>query len=483
VRNLADEVQLLVFTVQDITERKAAEGALQLSEEKFAKAFVSNPSAICLTGMADSRVVDANPAFTRIFGFPREEYTGRTILQLGLWPTPEDREAAVGELQREGFFRNRQQKMRTKYGEERDFLASAEAISIGDEPMIVSTWLDITDLKRTENELRESEQRFRLALKNAPVTVAAQDPDLRYIWAYNQRTARPEDIIDSFDRDIFTPEEAAHITAIKQRVLQENIELREQMWFNRPHGRIFLDVCWEPIHDPAGKVTGVASATVDLTPLKLAEEALQASLAEKEVLLKEVHHRVKNNMQVISSLVDLQADEVKDEAMRTIFQDLIYRVRAMAMVHEKLYKSVELAQVDFADYAQSLLRYLWQAQGALTSGIELNLHLKPVLLSVNASIPFGLILNEVFTNALKHAFKGRDRGAIVVSLGQEEGRLVHLEVGDDGIGLPPDLDWQNSRSLGLRLVNTLARQLHAETEITSAQGTRFALRFEKHERN
>ncbi|MFO7714638.1 sensor histidine kinase, partial [Desulfosarcina sp.] len=313
----------------------------------------------------------------------------------------------------------------------------------------------------------------------APVSVAAQDRGLKYIWAYNQRTARPEEIVGHFDWDIFTPEEAAHVTAIKHRVLKENIELREQMWFNRPGERIFLDVCWEPIHDQSGRVIGVASATVDLTPIKLAEEALKASLAEKEVLLKEIHHRVKNNMQVISSLVDLQADEVKDSAMRAIFQDVIYRVRSMAMVHEKLYQSSDLAQVDFADYAQSLLVYLWRAQSPVASAIQLDLDLKPVSLSVNAAVPCGLILNELFSNALKHAFPGRGSGKVMVALDEDGGGKIRLRVCDDGVGLPSGLDWEKSHSLGLRIIRTLARQLNAKVEVSNVQGTQFTILFKR----
>ena len=164
------------------------------------------------------------------------------------------------------------------------------------------------------------------------------------------------------------------------------------------------------------------------------------SLAEKEVLLKEIHHRVKNNMQVISSLVALQAERSPDAAMRAVLKDVTHRVRSMALVHEKLYQSADMAQIEFAEYARSLLGYLWRAYGTTASGVRLTLDLQPVPLSVNAAVPCGLILNELVGNALKHAFRGRRRRG---------GRIAARQRGRPG--MPPRARQRRGPAGGVRL--------------------------------
>ncbi len=230
--------------------------------------------------------------------------------------------------------------------------------------------------------------------------------------------------------------------------------------------------------DAAGVLLGGFGITQDITARKQAEERLKASLHEKEVLLQEIHHRVKNNLQVISSLINLQTATQDDPALQTSLGDVRDRVRAMALVHEKLYQSGDLARLNFADYATSLLQHLWRAHGSTTDPVRLALALQPVALPVDTAVPCGLILNELASNALKHAFPNQTGGEVTVGLSQDAtSREVCLRVSDNGPGLPPNLNWRESRSLGLRLVQMLTQQLHGTVETGPGPGTEFRILF------
>jgi PAS domain S-box-containing protein len=218
-----------------------------------------------------------------------------------------------------------------------------------------------------------------------------------------------------------------------------------------------------------------------ITERKQAEEAIKASLHEKDVLLKEVHHRVKNNLQVISSLVSLQASGSKDEAAREVLKDVTYRVRSMALVHEKLYQSNDLARIDFAEYVRSLLNYIWRTHGAAAATIRLTLDLEPVSFPVDTAVPCGLILNELAVNALKHAFQGKADGEVTVSLHSGADGRIRLCMADNGVGLPKGLDWREANSLGLRLVQMLSKQLGAAVDVRSEEGTVFEITFKAKE--
>ena len=226
-----------------------------------------------------------------------------------------------------------------------------------------------------------------------------------------------------------------------------------------------------------------ANATLhaEIGERKQAEIQIAASLQEKEVLLREIHHRVKNNLQVISSLLRLQAESITDPIIRALFQEGQDRVRSMSLVHEQLYESADLAQIDFGEYVRHLVRHLLLSYQGQDKGVSLRIDAKVVLLGVNVAVPCGLILNELVTNALKYAFPDGRPGEIRVALRVDEaapqGSLGILEVCDNGVGLPVHMDVAQTESLGLYLVHRLAIQLEGQLEVHNGHGTNFRLSF------
>jgi two-component sensor histidine kinase len=220
-----------------------------------------------------------------------------------------------------------------------------------------------------------------------------------------------------------------------------------------------------------------AALQAEIAERRRGEEAIRASLREKEVLLKEIHHRVKNNLQVVSSLLRLQARSLKNPETVAAFEESGGRVQSMALVHEMLYQSSSLSELDFAAYARSLVESLLRAFGTDPAAVRAHFAMEPVPLNINQVIPCALILHELVSNALKYAFPAGRGGEIRLALRADADGRVHLTVGDDGVGLPPAVDPDHADSLGLQLVGTLTRQLHGRLEITRTGGTQYDLAF------
>jgi PAS domain S-box-containing protein len=225
-----------------------------------------------------------------------------------------------------------------------------------------------------------------------------------------------------------------------------------------------VELALAPVRETSGRTIGYSAIVRDITDRKRAEQRILDSLREKEVLLKEIHHRVKNNLAVISSLFYLQSTYTHDEQCKRIFRESQDRVRSMALVHETLYRSERLADVDFAEYARVLADHLFRSHSVVT-GVRLKLDLSPIRMSIDVAVPCGLILNELMSNALKHAFRAGCPGEIMVSLCTIDGERCVLAVGDDGAGIPSDLDTGSTQSLGLRLIHSLTGQLHGKFEL------------------
>ncbi len=221
----------------------------------------------------------------------------------------------------------------------------------------------------------------------------------------------------------------------------------------------------------------VLSVILDLSERKESEKRVHAALQEKELLLEEVHHRVKNNLQVIHSLLDLQALKIDDPQVVGMLRDSQNRIRSMSMIHQTLYQSHDFAQVDFQQFLGELLPTMMESYGTSPGQVDVQIDANHVKLPINEAIPCGLIVNELVSNALKHGFPERRRGTVQVGLFQDEQGNVELSIGDDGVGFGPEQSLERPGSLGLQLVHLLTRQLHGTLQVHRAAPTRFTLRF------
>ncbi len=233
-----------------------------------------------------------------------------------------------------------------------------------------------------------------------------------------------------------------------------------------------------PIKDLDGNIIGASTIARDITQNKRANKLIKSSLEEKEILLKEIHHRVKNNLMIISSLLNLQSSYLKDKASKDIFLESQNRAKSMALIHERLYQSTDLKKIDFGDYVQKLSNNLYNTYVLDTSLIKLNIDVDEVMLDIDQSIPLGLIVNELVTNSLKHAFPQGESGEINIKFHTKDDKYM-LEVNDNGMGFPPNIDYKNSQSLGLRLVTSLTEQINGKIEFKNIAGTSFKIIFKE----
>jgi two-component sensor histidine kinase len=229
------------------------------------------------------------------------------------------------------------------------------------------------------------------------------------------------------------------------------------------------------LKDLQGVPVRMLGTMTNITERRRADAQIAASLKEKEVLLKEIHHRVKNNLQVISSLLNLQAANVADPRALEQLRESQNRIRSMALIHERLYQSDNLARIDFGEYVRSLVGYLVRSYAI--PAVNVNVTVKNVSLPVNSAIPCGLIINELLSNALKYAFPGGRSGDVAIRLEMTPERSAVLTVQDNGVGLPRDVDFQNTTTLGLQLVNTLSKQLNGVIGLIRDRGTTFSIIF------
>jgi PAS domain S-box-containing protein len=331
----------------------------------------------------------------------------------------------------------------------------------------------LVEQKRVEDELRESEEKFRVMAETSPAAVVLHqgenflyvNPATSHIFGYSEAELLKMNFWE------WAHEDCRDLIRERGKARQrgEAVPNQYEHRFAAKGGRDGWVLISAGTIEYRGKPACIVTL-LDITEAKLAEERMQTALAEKTVLLKEVHHRVKNNLQIISSLLYLQSESLRDEQSRVFFRDSQNRIGAMALVHQKLYQSESLAFIDFREYIEDLANYLYAGTVKDRDLICLKVDAGDVSLGVDEAIPCGLIVNELLSNSLKHAFPDGREGEISIRCRAGEDGWITLTVSDNGVGMPTGLDFRNTETLGLQLVTMLVKQLRGRITIDSEPG-------------
>jgi PAS domain S-box-containing protein len=359
-------------------------------------------------------------------------------------------------------------------------LANQTAVAIENARLYAAAQQELAERRRVEREIEERRQYLEGVLGSAPDAIVALDAHHRIVeWNLGAERlfgySREETIGRDIDYLVTNPDTFEEAVGFAQRVMGgKEVPPTETVRYRKDGSPVDVIVAGAPILVGDELIGGVAVYT-DVTARKQAEEQIWASLREKEVLLREIHHRVKNNLQVVSSLLSLQSEQTKDRQTFEAFRESQNRIRSMSLVHEKLYRSPDLTRIDLAEYVPSLATALFRSYGADVRGISLSIQADEVFLGIDRAAPCGLLLNELISNALKHAFPAGRAGEIRITLRPAGDNLLTLVVSDNGVGLPQDLDLHHAGSLGLQLVNTLVSQLDGTITLHRHGGTEFEI--------
>ena len=350
------------------------------------------------------------------------------------------------------------------------------------------TFQDVTDRKNTELALKKSEERHKKISALATdyfYELNVDDERLIFIeWvsdSFERVTTYNRDEMKEFEKWMskIHPDDLADLQQ-KTADLLANKPVVNEYRFKTRNGdtRWLVDRLIPEWSEEQNRVVKAYGAVRDITARKRTEEALQASLAQKEVLLREIHHRVKNNMQTIVGLLRMHARRIDDAQLTEIFNDCRDRIGAMSLIHEALYQSDDLAKIDFKAYLKKLCRNLAQAHDAGKRGVTLTASAEDVSMNMDQGVAVGMVIAELISNAFKHAFPDGGGGTVSVGLDRPDGETVRLAVSDTGKGLPPDFDMSASSSLGMRLVwGAVTRELGGSIEAANDGGAKFVIRF------
>jgi PAS domain S-box-containing protein len=478
---------------QDITERVQAEEIIRKSEERY-RLLADNVTDIIWILDLDFRYKYITPSVTRLRGYEPDELVGSSLMDL---LSPESREMVLEEYARElqaeknpNADPNRSVTLELEQGckdgstiwteVKVKFLRDSQGIAQG----LVGVTRDISDKKQAEEALRESEERFRTSFMTTPDSISIhKGPDGVFVdvnEAFCVITGySKEDVVGREANEVHIWDDPDDRKRFVERLTKDGKVQNFEAKFRMKNGNVRFGLLSATAIMLQGEMHHI-SITRDITDMKAAEERIKSSLKEKEILLKEVHHRVKNNLQVISGLLNLQAHHITDPGAREVYKESQNRVITMGLIHEELYQSKDLAQVDFAAYIQNLSSNLFASYGKEHSNVDLVLDAEHIEMIVDTAIPCGLIVNELISNSLKHAFPMEKEGEVRVDFHSLGNGVYRLSVADSGVGLPEGFDFRRSKSLGLQLVTVMTELLGGTIELNRDGGTTFIITFREY---
>jgi PAS domain S-box-containing protein len=484
----------LLLVCRDISERMQIEAEILRQKAFLEKLVEAAPEGIAITDRP-GRVLQVNSEFVRMFGYPAEEIVGEMINDLIAPPGYQEEAGNLTTTSGEGKKVALETVRKRKDGTILDVsIIGAPIFIAGQQVAVYAIYHDISERKRIEKQVQ-----YQAGLmQNVSDAIIATDK-IGAISMWNRAAEKiygweADEVTGKYFHDIIKPE---YIMQSREEVFAA-LERKEvwsgEMIHKLKNGEMIPVISTITIlKDATGGPAGTVSVNHDISDRKQNEKIILASLKEKEVLLQEIHHRVKNNLQIISGLLTLQADQSAGKSLDEVFSASQDRIRSIALIHEKLYRSRNLAEIAFDEYLRTLTENLFISQGIAAGRITVKYELESIMFTIEKAIPLGLIVNELLTNALKHAFPDGRQGEIRIGLhGYMEAKsyalktdsgtlhivpICELIVADNGIGLPDGRLPEMEKTLGMNLVSMLARQIQAELKVKAGPGTEFRLVF------
>ena len=475
VRTVISGMISILGTASDITGRKITEEKIIKSESQFRALFSSMDDLIVVLDRK-GKYLEIAPTNPNLLYKPEEEMIGKTLHEVF------HEEKATYFLNKIEESLNSQVPISVEYTldikNKKYWFEGRISPMIEDKVLLVVR--DITVSKLSLKKLVESEEKYRNLVESIAEGLVIVDENENFLFSNKAAL----DIYGYTEDEILTMNVKDLVSEKSFKTIQKETAKRmngksskyEINIIRKNKDKRLTSITASPLFKD-GKFIGSFELFIDITDIRKAEEELRASLREKEVMLQEIYHRVKNNMQIISSMLKLQSVHVTDENALNLFKNCQNRVRSMSLVHEKLYRSKDLSRTNFGDYINSLMRNLFISYGVSEKRIRYNIEAKDIFLNISTAIPCGLIINELITNSIKFAFPDDKKGHIIIKLSKDKKDKFTLIIRNDGIDFPEEIDLENPSSFGMQLVNILTQQLHAESDIVRKGGTTFKFIF------